>query len=49
MNRDLLNQVAPVVGTEFDETLWVGLVDHVTVYGKDGIRFTLVSGVEIAI
>lgn len=34
---------------EFDEALWGGLVDHVTVYSKDDTRFTLVSGVEIEV
>ena len=33
--------------TDFDEALWGAQVDHVTVYGKDNIVFTLNSGLEI--
>ena len=33
--------------TEFDEALWGGLVDHMTVHTKDNIVFTLTSGMEI--
>ena len=33
--------------TEFDEALWGSLVEHVTVYGKDDLRFMLPCGVEM--
>ena len=33
--------------TEFDESLWAGLVDSMTVYAKDRIVFQLTCGVEI--
>lgn len=33
--------------TEFDEDLWIGLVDHVTVYTKDNVRVTFKDGTEI--
>ena len=33
--------------TGFSEELWGSLVDHITVYGKDNIVFTLTSGIEI--
>lgn len=33
---------------EFDEALWGSLVEHVTVYSKDDIRFTLPCGIEIS-
>ena len=32
---------------KFDEALWGSLVDHLTVYAKDNIVFTLNSGLEI--
>ena len=37
----------PDMVTEFSEELWGSLVDHVTVYGKNNIVFTLTSGMEI--
>ena len=37
----------PEMVTNFDEALWASMVDYVTVFGKDDLRFTLVSGVEI--
>ena len=33
--------------TDFDEALWGSLVEHVTVYGKDDLRFMLPCGVEM--
>ena len=33
--------------TEFDESLWAGLVDSMTVYSKDRIVFRLTCGMEI--
>ena len=33
--------------TEFSEVLWGSLVDHVTVYAKDNLVFTLTGGMEI--
>ena len=35
--------------TEFDETLWATMVEKVTVYRKDDIRFTLTGGAEIKV
>ena len=33
--------------TEFDESLWAGLVDSMTVYAKDRIVFRLTCGMEM--
>ena len=35
--------------SEFDEMLWLSMIDYVTVYGKEDIRFTFKNGMEIAI
>ncbi len=35
------------VVTEFDEGLWLSLVDFVTVYSKDDVRVTFKNGTEI--
>ena len=35
--------------TEFDESLWAGLVDSMTVHSKDRIVFRLTCGVEIGV
>ena len=40
-------EALPEILTEFSEELWGALVDHVTVYSKDNIVFTLTSGMEI--
>ena len=32
----------------FDEGAWYALVDFVTVYGKDDVRFTFKNGMEIS-
>lgn len=32
---------------KFDAALWCGLVDFVTVYSKDDVRFTFKNGQEI--
>ena len=37
----------PEVFTEFDESLWAGLVDSVTVYSKDRIVWKLTCGMEM--
>ena len=37
----------PKIVTGFDEALWGSLVDHLMVYSKDNIVFTLTSGMEI--
>ena len=37
----------PELITEFDGSLWAGLVDSMTVYAKDRIVFQLTCGVEI--
>lgn len=34
---------------EFRERLWMNLVDHVTVFGKDDVRFTFKDGTEIRV
>lgn len=33
----------------FEADLWTLLVDHVTIYGKDDIRFTFKEGTEIKV
>ena len=33
--------------TEFDEKLWFTLMDYITVYSDDDIRFTFKNGTEI--
>ncbi len=35
--------------TVFDEELWGGIVDHVTVYTKDRIVFTFVGGIDVVV
>ena len=35
--------------TEFDEAMWGSLVEHVTVYSKDDIRFMLPCGTEVCV
>lgn len=35
--------------TEFANDLWYALVDHVTVYSKEDVRFTFKNGVEIKV
>ena len=35
--------------SDFDEMLWLSMIDYVTVYGKEDIRFTFKNGMEIAI
>ena len=37
----------PEAVAEFDEALWGGMVEYVTVYSKDDIRFMLPCGVEV--
>ena len=37
----------PELITGFDESLWAGLVDSMTVYSKDRIVFRLTCGMEI--
>ena len=37
----------PELITEFDERLWAGLVDSLTVYAEDRIVFRLTCGMEI--
>ena len=39
----------PELITEFDESLWAGLVDSMTVYSKDRILFRLTCGMEIEV
>ncbi|MCR5089296.1 MAG: hypothetical protein K6C08_07295 [Oscillospiraceae bacterium] len=40
-------KVLPELITEFDESLWAGLVDSMMVYAKDRITFRLTCGMEI--
>lgn len=37
------------VATEFDEEQWYSLVDFVTVFNKEDIRFTFKDGTEIKV
>ena len=37
----------PELITEFDESLWAGLVDSMTVHSKDRIVFRLMCGMEM--
>ncbi len=37
----------PELITQFDESLWAGLVDSMTVHSKDPIMFRLTCGMEI--
>ena len=37
----------PELITEFDESLWAGLMDSMTVHSKDRIVFRLSCGMEI--
>ena len=39
----------PELITEFDESLWAGLVDSMTVHNKDRIVFRLTCGMEIEV
>ena len=39
----------PELITEFDESLWAGLVDSMTVHSKDRIVFRLTCGTEIGV
>ena len=39
----------PELITEFDESLWAGLVDSLTVYSMDRIVFKLTCGMEIEV
>ena len=34
---------------KFETSLWCGLVDFVTVYSKDDVRFTFKNGMEIKV
>ena len=42
--RGLPEQVA-----YFDEAAWYAMVDFVTVYGKEDVRFTFKNGMEISV
>ncbi len=33
--------------TEFDEDLWYGLIEYVTVFSKEDVRFTFKDSTEI--
>ncbi len=45
---DILEKMPEAVDS-FDEGAWYALVDYVTVYGRDDIRFTFKNGIEIAL
>ena len=47
--RDSGMKDLPEIITEFDESLWAGLVDSMTVHGKDRIVFRLTCGMEIEV
>lgn len=40
-------EALPETVNEFQSDLWATLVDHVTVYGKKDVRFTMTNGTEI--
>ena len=40
-------EALPETVSEFQSDLWATLVDHVTVYGKKDVRFTMTNGTEI--
>ena len=42
-------EALPTAVTEFKPELWGALVDCVTVYGKNDIRFTLNNGAEVKV
>lgn len=42
-------QRLPDIVTAFDEEMWQGLLDYVTVYDKNDLRFTFLDGTEISI
>lgn len=44
---EALKQTENLIG--FDESLWTILVDYVTVFKKDDVRFTFKSGTEIKV
>ncbi|MCC8078395.1 MAG: hypothetical protein LIO60_08685 [Oscillospiraceae bacterium] len=39
----------PQTYEQFDEDTWYALVDYVTVYSKDDIRFTFNNGAEVTV
>jgi len=49
MIEEFLKNLAEMNGrvTEFTDDLWFNLLDHVTVYSKDDVRFTFKNGTEI--
>lgn len=51
-HREMVEQFLAVLSkqdvvTEFSEDLWYSLIDYVTVYSRDDIRFTFKNGTEI--
>ena len=42
-------EALPETISEFQNDLWATLVDHVTVYGKKDVRFTMTNGTEIKV
>ena len=40
-------EALPETVSDFQSDLWATLVDHVTIYGKKDVRFTMTNGVEI--
>jgi len=51
MIEEFLKNLAELNGrvTEFTDDLWFNLLDHVTVYSKDDVRFTFKNGTEITV
>lgn len=51
MAEQCLAEIAKQEGviSEFDADLWYALVDYVTVYGKEDVRFTFKDGTEIKV
>ncbi len=49
MMQNLVDTLAgmPDAVDRFDEGAWYALVDYVTVFGKDDVRFTFKNGMEI--
>lgn len=44
----VLNKQEELV-TEFDEDLWYNLIEYVTVFNKEDVRFTFKDGTDIKV
>ena len=49
--EEFIGMIAKLDGavTEFSESLWGSLVDHVTVFKNKGVTFTFKGGTEISV